>query len=313
LVERRVPTASCSPSWRDPWTRRLPRFTRWPKTANQEHIIKFLKKKLAAFTLVELLVVLAMVLLLAARLLPALAGIKTPAERLVCARNLKQVGQAFNVWAPAYADRYPMQVPASQGGPPNASTFQTSLASGVGKTRTISPNAAFMHQVFGVMSNQLSTPKTVICPADEREATTNFYFAANHSSAANSFPAEFNNNYISYFVGLDASQGFPQMLLSGDRNIYYTQGGSTTLPTQYPGNGYGYAAQNGAGGSYVLGTNWVAGTETPCWTIKMHQTRGNALLPDGSVQQLTSLWLRNQLQNSGDKTMIGGPNCLMFP
>jgi len=69
-----------------------------------------------------------------------------------------------------------------------------------------------------------------------------------------------------------------------------------------------------------MGTNFVAGAQTPEWTdAKMHQKNGNALLADGSVQQLSSPKLREQLSNSGDQTQAGAdfganyPNRLMFP
>jgi hypothetical protein len=48
----------------------------------------------------------------------------------------------------------------------------------------------------------------------------------------------------------------------------------------------------------------------------MHQKNGNALITDGSVQQLSSAKLRDQLRNSGDPTpttSIPGPNTLLFP
>jgi len=52
-----------------------------------------------AFTLTELLVVLAIVALLAMTLLPALAGVKDKGGRAQCAANLRQIGMASMVYA----------------------------------------------------------------------------------------------------------------------------------------------------------------------------------------------------------------------
>ena len=63
----------------------------------------------------------------------------------------------------------------------------------------------------------------------------------------------------------------------------------------------------------AMGTNFLATATAPCWTDKMHQKQGNVLLADGSVQQLSSSRLRDQLRNTGDTTTTTGVNTLMFP
>jgi hypothetical protein len=62
--------------------------------------------------------------------------------------------------------------------------------------------------------------------------------------------------------------------------------------------------------------NFVAGTQTPTWTDKVHRGNGNVLLSDGSAQQLTSARLRDLLRNTGDTSGAPGspgPNTILFP
>jgi prepilin-type processing-associated H-X9-DG protein len=65
------------------------------------------EKSAAAFTLVELLVVIAIVIALASLLLPALARARSKAQAASCANNVRQLGLAWLMYANEQRDRLP--------------------------------------------------------------------------------------------------------------------------------------------------------------------------------------------------------------
>lgn len=85
------------------------------------------------------------------------------AQSINCVNNLKQIGLAFMVWAVDNQDRFPFQVSTNKGG-----TLERCSRAGDG-----SDGAAYFH--FQVMSNELTTPKLLVCPADAgKKAALNF-------------------------------------------------------------------------------------------------------------------------------------------
>jgi hypothetical protein len=196
-------------------------------------------------TLVEVVVVMAVVLLLAAMLLPAMTRTSHCSLRYVCVNNLKQMGLACRVWEGDNMDRYPMAVPATNGG---SMDFITG------------PNA-FRH--LQVMSNELSTPRVVFCPLESDRSR----------SAATNFEAFCNSN-ISFFVGVDATETNPMMILFGDHNVtngMRIKNGILNLTAKHPSG----------------------------WTAEMHNKIGNICLADGSVQQTSAGSLRAAITSGG--------------
>lgn len=113
------------------------------------------------------------------------------------------------------------------------------------------------------MSNELSAPYAVFCPAeidDARIRATNFTY--------------FNNSNLSYFVGIVSNDNNPTLILSGDHNITN-----------------GIRLKNGL---MELTTKNLTG-----WTAEVHNKVGNILLADGSVQQVSISGLQQLVAGTG--------------
>jgi len=219
-----------------------------------------------AFTLVELLLIIAVMIVLAVVLLPDLARPRHHhGMNWNCVNNLKQIGIAFRTWSLDNSDKYPMHVSVINGG----------------TMELINSGAIFPH--FLAMSNELSTPKLLVCPQEtdprRRSATT---FADGPSSGAVGQIPLTNDNQVSYFVGVDADETHPQMLLCGDRNL-----------TNWP-----------------LPTNrllMLTSNSAPVWTHELHNGKGNVALADGGVFTFDTRGLIAQLRKCAATNRLAMP------
>jgi hypothetical protein len=147
-----------------------------------------------ALTLLEILVIVALMAVLGAILLSVLVQPEHREDRLECVNNLKQIGLSYRIWAEDNNHLYPMQVSVAKDGITNL------LREGVAPSQLVAWN-------FRIMSNVLMTPKILHCPADEQTV------------AASRFTNGVGNTNISYFVCMDATEDYPLMILSGDDNL----------------------------------------------------------------------------------------------
>jgi prepilin-type processing-associated H-X9-DG protein len=200
-----------------------------------------------AFTLVELFICIAVFAVLVVLFLPGYPDDRVPAKRVNCTNNLKQIAIAFRTWELDHNDELPVRVSLTNGG----------------IMELPSTELAYLH--FRALSNELSTPKILVCPADSGRA------------AGANFATDFSNQKLSYFVGLDAAATNSLGFLSGDRNITNAngvRGHVLTLTTNFPS----------------------------AWTTSIHSRLGNVALADGSVQGLTTRGLQGYVAATGMTT-----------
>ena len=153
-------------------------------------------------TLVEMLVVMAVIILLAALLLPALR--KSGSRKYItCISNLRQISLSFSLFANDHDNQFPAQVSTNQGG-----------------TKELLQPYGVVPQ-FIAISNILGTPRVLACYAD-----TNRHRAIRFE--------ELTTANVSYFINADAGMANTNQLLVGDDHLISdtaTSSGFMTLQT----------------------------------------------------------------------------------
>ena len=124
--------------------------------------------------------------------------------------------------------------------------------------------------VFLAMTNELSTPKILICPVDESRFP------------ATSFATNFSNANINYFICPDANPSYPQQVMSGDDNLAINDVPVKSGLVVFPSNGQ------------------------VSWTGARHKFVGNIGYADGSVAEVSSSGLQSLfiLATNGTPTSI---------
>ncbi len=239
----------------------------------------------AGFSRLELVFTLAALLLLAVVALPVFANTRGRSEQVICLSNLRQLGHAVHLWATDHGDRTPWFTPVAEGG--TRDTYGTG--------NLLRYNAWFQ---MGWMSNQLITPKILVCPSDvgvgsPRKMANNF--SAN-SLEGGFWGVGYRSTSLSYLVGLHSFSSAPRSLLSGDRNISWDNRNTVCAL--------------GLGGVVYM-SGYPLRQADSRWTNAIHGLTGNLLFTDGSAETFTVEGFQRVVSeaNQGD----GGDHHLLAP
>lgn len=162
-------------------------------------------------------------------------------HRITCVSNLKNVGLAFRIFATDNGDKFPGAILTSN---------------------AIDLSSIRIEQVYAFLTNEISTPKLLYCPADKERTPLESF-------------TNFNAKNISYFASLTADETRPQSFLAGDRNILVDGKPAPRLLS--------------------LSTNALLS-----WSKEMHDGQGEIAMGDGSVQQMSSTRLKSSVPDALD-------------
>jgi prepilin-type processing-associated H-X9-DG protein len=199
--------------------------------------------------------------LLFAMVLPIHEAVRRRSENITCINNLKQINMACRVWE------------GDNGSITNA--FVAAIRTNVDTVGLNSGQIAWIN-LMRPSSNILSSLKILQCPSDHETPTT-----------TNSAGLKIR---ISYFLNLDANEGYPQQLLSGDDNLVLGKPGQSE-PVE------GFVGPPVKPGILLISTNTLVS-----WTRTRHVGRGNVSLADGSVSATSSMGLQNAVRFSLEGT-----------
>lgn len=178
-----------------------------------------------AFTAVEAVIVLGLLLFIGVLLLPALANGNRPrrSERIACVNNLKQVSLAFIVWVhDQEKSNVPFLVPFWEGGTRVPATpFPTNVTAPEWSGQQ--NNLWFQ---YAWLSNQLDNPKVLVCPSDKEKKPALNWSTAKAGGFRN---ANYQDTSVSYNLWPDTGwvsdtrsfEGGQEQILLSDRNLNF--------------------------------------------------------------------------------------------
>ena len=231
------------------------------------------KRICGTFTLIELLIVIAIIAILAAMLLPALNRAKKTAQRIRCAGNLKQLGTGILLYAGDYADWLPYGQVVTASTEPNSFTWNKERQFRYAMLGYIDRTESSIVSLTSMPEQVNSSP--FYCPAaakhDEGGVRSDYSY-----NLKLLYSGRYNKNTSSYNTQTYASDWMKISNLLG--NIWKNSSGEEVLPdaVQKSISSRGLITDGGVQG-FIMGNNK---------TRLRHEKSANGLYADFHVELL---------------------------
>lgn len=212
------------------------------------------------FTIIELLIVIAIIAILAAMLLPALNQARESAKGTSCVSRQKQAGLAFGLYLQDYQNILPIKM---TNGPGGASPWSTILFS----------------------NGYFSSYKQIWCPS-QRQPPANYYWP--NWIAYSMYAFNGNGDWTFYLSKVESTGRFS---IAGGQGIFFAVARMRNPSSVYAlcdglkpdGNGYSYAVFHP-----------TVSMEANNGAALLHKKRANLLFHDGHVATVDRSWMENE-------------------
>ena len=198
-------------------------------------------KRRDAFTLVELLVLVAILAVVGVLLLPALGGARELSSRAACANNLRQIGLGMLAYSEDYKGFFPTCRPALDGFAD--SNWNPNCAGPYGNG-----GATQFYQAL-IKNRYIPTTKVFVCPSDKESVQPAFFkvFVAaswDHQTEGSVLPMKPWNKSYFYVSRLNSRRGSKPYLLMADDSYKQIQGSNPVAPDVESRDNHGTAGRN---------------------------------------------------------------------